>query len=282
MKSLFRKKSNILILAAIVVLAVVSVWLLLSGEGATVGNAPPSILGEEQVPLTAGTVVTEADAGNVNSSVKPTNNETNGAAESANDSGSGTSGTNLDSNPSNGGNATGTGTQTGSDSQTQSSSDGTQASASDTQMADTQTPSPTQPQTLVCTLSVTCETLVNNPNINPNKASLVPVGGQIFSARSVNFTEGETVYDVLVREMRNNGIHMESVFTPLYNSAYIEGINNLYEFDGGPLSGWMYSVNGWYPNYGCSQYSLSDGDIIQWRYTCDLGNDIGGSGVVQG
>lgn len=42
----------------------------------------------------------------------------------------------------------------------------------------------------------------------------------------------------------------------MYNSAYIEGINNLYEFDCGSLSGWMYKVNEWFPNYGCSRYVL--------------------------
>ena len=53
--------------------------------------------------------------------------------------------------------------------------------------------------------------------------------------------------------------------------------NQLYEFDCGKLSGWMYNVNGWYPNYGCSQYEVSNGDVIQWRYTCDLGRDVGDS-----
>jgi hypothetical protein len=38
----------------------------------------------------------------------------------------------------------------------------------------------------------------------------------------------------------------------------------------------MYSVNGWYPNYGCSVYVLSKGDVIEWRYTCNMGSDIGG------
>ena len=61
----------------------------------------------------------------------------------------------------------------------------------------------------------------------------------------------------------------------MYNSHYIEGINNLYEFDCGELSGWMYSVNGWYPNYGCSRYQVQDGDVIEWHYTCDLGEDLG-------
>jgi hypothetical protein len=55
----------------------------------------------------------------------------------------------------------------------------------------------------------------------------------------------------------------------------IAGINNLYEFDVGELSGWMYKVNGWYPNYGCSRYQVKDGDLIEWNYTCDLGRDLG-------
>lgn len=68
---------------------------------------------------------------------------------------------------------------------------------------------------------------------------------------------------------------MESSYTPIYDSAYIEGINQIYEFDCGSESGWMYKVNGWFPNYGCSQYKVSDGDNIAWVYTCDLGTDVG-------
>lgn len=83
-------------------------------------------------------------------------------------------------------------------------------------------------------------------------------------------------YLVLKRETRASKIHMEFVFTPMYNSAYIEGIHNLYEFDCGNLSGWMYKVNGWFPNYGCSRYMLKNGDVIEWVYTCDLGRDVGG------
>lgn len=106
--------------------------------------------------------------------------------------------------------------------------------------------------------------------------------GYFMSARTVTFTQGESVFDVLQRECRNSGIPMEHSSHPLYGSVYVEGINNLYEFDGGAQSGWMYSVNGWYPNYGCSVYILSDGDVIRWRYTKSLGADIGGSSAVTG
>jgi len=87
---------------------------------------------------------------------------------------------------------------------------------------------------------------------------------------------------VLQREGRAAGIPMEFEHTPMYKSAYIEGINGLYEFDRGELSGWMYSVNDWFPNYGCSRYQLKDGDVIEWVYTCDLGYDVGGGYAIGG
>ncbi|MDR2106135.1 MAG: DUF4430 domain-containing protein [Coriobacteriales bacterium] len=106
--------------------------------------------------------------------------------------------------------------------------------------------------------------------------------GYLMAPRSVTFSPGESVFDVLSRECRSSGMPMEHSFNPMYNSVYVEGINNLYEFDGGPQSGWMYAVNGWFPNYGCSVYALSEGDVIQWRYTCNLGSDIGGANVIGG
>ncbi len=144
-------------------------------------------------------------------------------------------------------------------------------------------PVPVEPQEqdvtgtkLTCTLSVTCNTILNNMDyLNPEKKELVPEDGIIFPAQKVTFYEGESVFNVLQREMKKNKIHMEFVNTPVYNSAYIEGIHNLYEFDCGELSGWMYKVNGWFPNYGCSRYQLQDGDKVEWVYTCDLGRDVG-------
>ncbi len=132
-------------------------------------------------------------------------------------------------------------------------------------------------QTYTCTFSIECSTILNNLNmLDPEKLEMVPSSGTILSPTTVTFYEGESVFDVLQRLCKDKGIHMESSWTPMYNSAYIEGIHNLYEFDCGDLSGWMYRVNGWYPNYGCSRYQLAQGDIVEWRFTCDLGNDIGG------
>lgn len=130
---------------------------------------------------------------------------------------------------------------------------------------------------LYCTLSIECNTILDHmEDLTSGKETLIPGDGVIMAAKKVEFYQGESVFDVLLRETKNDKIHMEFVNTPMYNSAYIEGIHNLYEFDCGALSGWMYKVNDWYPNYGCSRYTLEDGDVVEWNYTCDLGRDIGG------
>ncbi len=143
-------------------------------------------------------------------------------------------------------------------------------------------PAPIEPQTVTisdkemkCTLSIRCDALLGSlDKLEKAKWELVPKDGIILAEKTVTFYEGESVFNVLLRETRRNGIHMEYVSTPIYNSAYIEGIHNLYEFDCGELSGWMYSVNGWFPNYGCSRYALKEGDRIEWAYTCSLGKDV--------
>ena len=127
-----------------------------------------------------------------------------------------------------------------------------------------------------CTISIECTTILNNwDDLNEAKADFVPSDGWILYTSEVEYSPGETVYDVLYRVCKDTSIQMSAKYTPAYGSYYVEGINQLYEFDCGELSGWMYSVNGWFPNYGCSQYEVSDGDIIEWRYTCDLGRDVG-------
>ena len=108
------------------------------------------------------------------------------------------------------------------------------------------------------------------------KKEYVPDNGVILSTTTVTFTEGESVFDVLQRVCCDNGIQMDASWSGKYGSAYVEGIANIYEKDVGSTSGWMYKVNGCFPNYGCSSYTLSQGDVICWVYTCNLGDDVGG------
>ena len=132
-----------------------------------------------------------------------------------------------------------------------------------------------EPVSKYVTISITCHTILNNlDKVSDNKKGIIPSNGVILSQKQVEINDGDTVFDVLLRETRKQRIHMDFVESPVYGSAYIKGINNIYEFDAGELSGWMYSVNGFFPNYGCSIYNLNDGDVIQWMYTCDLGKDL--------
>jgi len=145
-------------------------------------------------------------------------------------------------------------------------------------------PGPTEPGTTIdynspkqCTLSVSCANIWDSNYyglLNKEKEPYQPKDGWIFKEQTVTYYPGESVFDVLERNMKDNNIQLEFSVTPIYNSNYIEGINNLYEFDCGELSGWMYCVNGWYPNYGISRYGVKEGDVIAINYTCDLGRDL--------
>lgn len=137
-------------------------------------------------------------------------------------------------------------------------------------------PDTNQDGKLTCTLEIRCDTLLAHLQELPEgKAALVPPNGQILAATELSFQAGDTVFDVFRRVLREKKIHFEYVDATVYDSVYIQGIGNLYEFDCGPQSGWIYTVNGVHLGIGCSSYTLSDGDAIVFSYTCDLGADLG-------
>lgn len=131
------------------------------------------------------------------------------------------------------------------------------------------------------TIAIRVDTLLKNwdlldPSLQSEK--YVPKNGVILKTTTYELlSEKDTVWDVLQRATKEHKIQIEyqGANENIYNSVYVEGINHLYEFSAGSLSGWMYKVNGVYPNYGCSQYTLKDGDVIEWHYTVDLGRDLG-------
>lgn len=134
-------------------------------------------------------------------------------------------------------------------------------------------PGPVQEETeevpaATCTLSVSCAILLEDMSVlDESQWELVPSDGMILPATTVSVEEGDSVFDVLNRALREAGVPMEFSKTPAYDSVYIEGINNLYEFDAGSLSGWTYTVNGEYPAVGCSSVLVKDGDVIVWEYS---------------
>lgn len=119
-----------------------------------------------------------------------------------------------------------------------------------------------------CAFSITCNTILNNKdNFNKSKEKYLN-GGTILQEIQVEFKDGETVFDLLIRVGKNNRIKVDST------AGYVSGINNIMEKDCGKLSGWMYSVNGNFLSSGSNSYKLKNGDKVQWAYTCDLGKDL--------
>lgn len=117
------------------------------------------------------------------------------------------------------------------------------------------------------TLTVRCDTIVGKSD-----SEYIPNDGVILDVTEFEIEDGDTVYDILVEAARKYNIQLENDGNA--KSAYISGINYLYEYDFGDLSGWVYHVNGLPSSVGCGEYRLSDGDKIEWHYTCNLGNDI--------
>lgn len=105
-------------------------------------------------------------------------------------------------------------------------------------------------------------TIVGSPDI-----------GTIMETIEVDIGDSKTVLDVLKKAARSQKMQME--YTGSGATAYVQGIDNLYEFDKGSGSGWMYSVNGKFPNRSAGVWPLSSGDDIRWLYTEDLGKDLG-------
>ena len=151
----------------------------------------------------------------------------------------------------------------------------------DQKTEDNNTPTPTPEQKPdskknTVTITIRCDTAVNNGmHLESKWAGIVPASGCILPVTTVEIDEGDTVFDVLAFVCDKYKIHM-SYRGGTGSGCYVEGINNLYEFDGGRWSGWMYCVNDWYPNYGCGVYYVKAGEVIEWNYTCDLGLDLDG------
>lgn len=117
-------------------------------------------------------------------------------------------------------------------------------------------------------LSIRCDTVAGMADDGST-----PADGVILERTQLGFSEGDSVFDVLTEAVRRNEIHMEHEGGS-EGMAYVNGINYLYEYAYGDLSGWMYYVNGTEPSIGCGSYMVADGDEIVWQYTQKLGEDL--------
>lgn len=88
--------------------------------------------------------------------------------------------------------------------------------------------------------------------LSAGKEGYVPADGTVLAVSKVEMKDGDSVFDVLKRACDLADIQLEYSYTLIYESYYVEGIHQLYEFDCGSESGWMISFNNWFMDQGAS------------------------------
>lgn len=98
----------------------------------------------------------------------------------------------------------------------------------------------------------------------------------------VALTADSTMMSCIVAALKDNGCEQAGADSN-YISSITVGNQSLGQFDGGPQSGWMGTLNDWFTNEGFAAFTvangkLADGDVIRVMYTREgLGADLGGT-----
>lgn len=104
-------------------------------------------------------------------------------------------------------------------------------------------------------------------SINP--LSVIPEDGILLPLEEISLSEGATAFDALVEAARARKLRID--YTGSSYGVYVRGIGYVYEFGFGSESGWTYRVNGSFPQMSAGAYELSEGDTVEFVYTCKLG-----------
>lgn len=89
----------------------------------------------------------------------------------------------------------------------------------------------------------------------------------------IKYKKNATVFDVTQFAAQEKEVQLEYKRTAM--SYYVMGIDNLYEFDYGANSGWLFRVNGIFTGSGSGNQIIKEKDHIEWFYTTNLGADVG-------
>lgn len=97
-------------------------------------------------------------------------------------------------------------------------------------------------------------------------------GETIVENHTADVEAGTTAFDLFSDYMRENNIP----YTVSGGGAtvYIKSVNGIKEFDNGPESGWIYTVNGERISQSCGAYQLNDKDIIVFKYITEYEDNI--------
>ncbi len=127
------------------------------------------------------------------------------------------------------------------------------------------------------TLTVSAENASYNRDMLNESASstdVVPEDGIILDSFTFDVYENESCYQAVKRVLQELKMQVEFVGDQDSPSAYVKGLNNLYEKDAGDQSGWFYSVNNVLPSVGMNYYYLKDGDSVRIDYSLNYGEDL--------
>lgn len=105
-----------------------------------------------------------------------------------------------------------------------------------------------------------------------NPPEVIPKDGVVISQRGISLPEGATAFDALIAAAKQARVRVD--YTGSAYGVYITGIGYIYEFGFGSQSGWMYRVNGEVPQVSAGEFVLSQGDFVEFIYTCNTGGDI--------
>lgn len=92
--------------------------------------------------------------------------------------------------------------------------------------------------------------------------------GVILPSMKVNINEDDTVLNVLLKVAKKKNFFVE--YSGSGAMTYIEGIDNLYEFDYGPKSGWNFKLNGTTISKSSGIVKVKKDDQIEWIYSEDF------------
>jgi len=100
-------------------------------------------------------------------------------------------------------------------------------------------------------------------------------GGQLLNTTISNLEAGTTVFGLFRQVMAKHNYTYSAVGSYIRSITDANG-NTLAERDGGPNSGWIYTVNGTMPLVYMNGYTLKQGDVVAIKYTTDYTKETGG------
>lgn len=91
--------------------------------------------------------------------------------------------------------------------------------------------------------------------------------GTVLPLTEIEWSKDVTVQKILIPTLKKHKLAYETRGAGAL--FYVTGIDGLFEFDDGPLSGWKYRVNGEVVGISAGVYKLEPGDRVEWFYTTD-------------